>query len=113
MAQRQKRSISLPADLAEAIDRAASSAGTTGSGWLGDTVADRLRLDAGRRAIAEWEADNGPLTVEELAEGLARARAVLGHTPAGQQPKQSTRVDRGVSAREVHALTGRWSSTRP
>jgi hypothetical protein len=85
MAQRQKGSISLPADLAEAIDRAASSAGTTGSGWLAETAADRLRLDAGRRAIAEWEADNGPLTVEELAEGLARARAVLGRSATGQR----------------------------
>ena len=80
MAQRQKRSISLPAELAEAIDRAASSEGTTVSGWLADTAAHRLRLDAGRRAIAEWETDNGPLTAAELAEGLARARALLGRS---------------------------------
>jgi hypothetical protein len=64
MAQRQKRSISLPPELAEAIEQAASSEGTTVSGWLADTAAHRLRLDAGRRAIAEWEADNGPLTAD-------------------------------------------------
>src|SRR5438093_441562 len=36
------------------------------------------RLEAGRRAIAEWGANNGALTAEELADGLARARALLG-----------------------------------
>ena len=77
MAVRQKRSISLPPELAEAIDLAAATEGTTFSGWLAETAAHRLRLDAGRRGIAEWETENGPLTAEELAEGLARARALL------------------------------------
>jgi hypothetical protein len=89
MAQRQKRSISLPAELADAIERAASSEGTTVSGWLADTAAHRLRLDAGRQAIVEWEAENGPLTTAELAEGLARARALLGRSGAGQPTKRS------------------------
>ena len=89
MAQRQKRSISLPPELAEAIEQAASSEGTTVSGWLADTAAHRLRLDAGRRAIADWEVDNGPLTAEELADGLARARALLGRSAAGQPTKRS------------------------
>ncbi len=89
MAQRQKRSISLPAELADSIERAARSEGTTVSGWLAATAAHRLRLDAGRRAIAEWEADNGPLTAEELAEGLARARALLGRSPARQPTARS------------------------
>ncbi len=77
MAVRQKRSISLPPDLAEAIDHAAAQEGTTVSAWMADTAAHRLRLDAGRRGIAEWERKNGTLTADELAEGLARARAIL------------------------------------
>lgn len=89
MAQRQKRSISLPAELAAAIERAASSEGTTVSGWLADTAAHRLRMEAGRRAIAEWEADNGPLTAAELADGLAHARALLGRSGARQPTKRS------------------------
>ena len=77
MAGRQKRSISLPPELADAIDRAASAEGTTVSAWLAATAAHRLRLDAGRRGIAEWERQHGPLTADELAEGLARARSIL------------------------------------
>jgi hypothetical protein len=48
------------------------------SGWLAETAAHRLRLDAGRRGIADWENENGALTPDELADGLARARALLG-----------------------------------
>jgi len=84
---RDKRSISLPSELAEAIDKAAAEEGTTFSGWLAHTAADRLRLEAGRRGLAAWENDHGPLTAEELADGLARARAALGRrqTDAGRR----------------------------
>jgi hypothetical protein len=77
IAVRQKRSISLPPDLAKAIDEAAVEEGTTVSAWLADTAAHRLRLEAGRRGIAEWERTNGMLTADELADGLARARSIL------------------------------------
>jgi hypothetical protein len=78
MAQRHKRSISLPPDLDKEIEAAAAESGTTVSAWLAATAAHRLRLEAGRRAIADWESEHGALTPEELAEGLARARALLG-----------------------------------
>lgn len=78
MAQREKRSVSLPPEVAQAIDRAAAREGTTFSAWLAGTAAHRLRLEAGRNAIAEWETENGQLTADELAEGLARARSLLG-----------------------------------
>jgi hypothetical protein len=67
----------MPAELAEAIDKAAAHDGTTFSAWVADTAAQRLRLEAGRRGLVEWEHDHGPLTAEELADGLARARSLL------------------------------------
>jgi hypothetical protein len=80
MAQRQKRSISLPPDLAEAIDRAAEDDDTTFSAWLADVARDRLRLLSGKRGLEEWEAENGALTEAELAEGLARVDALSSHS---------------------------------
>src|ERR1700689_5034570 len=77
MAQREKRSISLPPELARAVDDAARAEGTTFSAWLAQTAAHRLKLEVGRQAIAEWELENGPLTEAELADGLARARPSL------------------------------------
>jgi hypothetical protein len=58
MAQREKRSISLPPDLARAVDDAARTEGTTFSAWLAQTAVHRLKLEAGRQAIAEWELEN-------------------------------------------------------
>ena len=82
MAQREKRSVSLPPELARAVEEAARAEGTTFSAWLAQTAAHRLKLEAGRKALAEWERENGPLTEAELAEGRARARASLGRTSA-------------------------------
>lgn len=78
MAVRQKRSVSLPPGLADDIDKAAVEAGTTFSGWLAEAAAHRLRLEEGRKGIKAWEAESGPLTDEERAEGRARARRSLG-----------------------------------
>ncbi len=81
MAQREKRSISLPPDLARAVDDAARAEGTTFSAWLAQTAAHRLKLEAGRQAIAEWELENGPLTPEELAWVGRVPGPCLGVTP--------------------------------
>lgn len=84
MAVREKRSISLPPDVAAAIDAAAAADGSSVSAWITATVVHRLRLDAGRAAIADWEREHGALTADELAEGLARARALLAGDDAAQ-----------------------------
>lgn len=82
MAQRDKRSVSFPADLAKAIDEAAAASGTSFSAWIAQTAHHRLRLEAGRQGVAEWEAEHGPLSEREIADGLARARELLGRTPS-------------------------------
>lgn len=81
MAQREKRSVSLPPGLTHRIEEEAAREGTTFSGWLADTAARRLKLDAGRRGLEEWERENGPLTTEELVEAEVRVRDVLGRRP--------------------------------
>ena len=86
MAQREKRSVSFPPDLVKEIDQAAADSGKSFSGWIAESAAHRLRIEAGRKAVAEWERDNGPLTETELAEGLARVRKLLGRS---RQAKQS------------------------
>jgi hypothetical protein len=78
VAQRDKRSVSFPPDMAKAIDAAAAASGSSFSAWIAETASHRLRLEAGRRGVAEWEADNGSLSEAELAEGLVRARELLG-----------------------------------
>ena len=89
MTQRAKRSVSLPPDLAEAIEHAAAAEGTTFSAWLADAAAHRLRIEAGRRAIADWEREHGPLTPEELADGLAKARKLLGRPTGASRSARS------------------------
>ncbi len=89
VAQREKRSISLPPELARAVEEAARAEGTTFSAWLAQTAAHRLKLEAGRQALAEWERENGPLTEAELAEGRARARSSLGRTSADVAERKS------------------------
>jgi hypothetical protein len=88
MAQREKRSISMPPDLAKAVEEAARAEGLTFSAWLAQTAARRIKLDAGRQAIAEWEAENGAFTAEELAEGWIRARRSLGRPVPGESSEQ-------------------------
>ena len=83
MAIRTKRSVSLPPDLAKRIERAAARESTTVSAWLASVAERQLKLDDGRRAVAEWEAEHGPFTAAERARGLAEARASLG-LPAGR-----------------------------
>jgi hypothetical protein len=85
MAQRDKRSVSFPPELAKAIDQAAAESGTNFSAWVTETASHRLRLEAGRRGVATWERDHGPLTEQELAEGLARARKMLGRPGASKR----------------------------
>lgn len=71
------------------MEEAAKAEGLTFSAWLARTATHRLKLDAGRKALAEWEQENGPLTPEERAEGWARARRSLGRDVPGESAPRS------------------------
>jgi hypothetical protein len=64
VAQREKRSVSLPPELARAVEDTARAEGITFSAWLAQTAAHRLKLEAGRKGsdgvgVGEWPADRG------------------------------------------------------
>jgi hypothetical protein len=59
----------------------------------GPIEAHRIKLEAGRRALAEWELENGPLTEAELAEGRARARASLGRPPLDPAARKTVKLE--------------------
>lgn len=63
-----KMSISLDAELGEAVRSAAAQAGAPLSSWLAEAAASRLRADALSQFLAGWEAEHGAFTPEELAQ---------------------------------------------
>ncbi len=75
-----KRSVSLDEDVAARVESAAREDGVSFSTWLSLAAEQQLRLRAGLRGVAEWEAEAGPLSPEERAAGEALLDRLL--TPA-------------------------------
>jgi hypothetical protein len=50
------------------------------SAWLNEASRNALRIEEGRAAVAEWEAEFGPISAEERA----RAKAVLDAAEVGR-----------------------------
>lgn len=73
-----KLSISFDPDLGDAVRAAAKRDGAGLSRWLAEAAAAKLRADALTEYLDTWEAEHGPLGVEEL-EAAARD---LGLPPA-------------------------------
>ncbi len=62
-----KLSLSFESSLAKRIRRAAKSSGQSVSAFVADAVGHRLRLEAAKRLIGEWEAEHGEISERELA----------------------------------------------
>jgi hypothetical protein len=62
----EKLSLSFEPALAERARQAAESTGQTLSAFVAGAVEYRLRLEEGRRLLAEWEAEQGPISEREL-----------------------------------------------
>lgn len=62
-----KRSISLPADVFEALEAQAAEDGRTVSAALADAADLWLATRRGLRAVRAWEREHGALTADELA----------------------------------------------
>jgi len=72
-----KRSISLPDDLDVDVEQSARLENKSVSAWIADVVAPATKRTLGLAAVAEWEAEHGAFTEEELAEGRAWVDRVL------------------------------------
>jgi Mg-chelatase subunit ChlD len=64
----RKLSIALEDETAAAAAAAAERRGVSLSSWLNEAAENALHIEAGLRAVAEWEAKHGAITSEELAE---------------------------------------------
>ena len=73
----QKLSIALDEDVAREAKDAAECAGLSLSAWLNEAAREALAIKEGLAAVAEYEAEYGAFTEEELARADA-ALARLG-----------------------------------
>jgi hypothetical protein len=84
----QKLSISLEEPVLLAARKAAKRRGMSLSAWLNQ--ASEVRLEDGLAAVAEWEAENGSISAEELTKADAVLDAAgIGRKPAERRREQS------------------------
>ena len=76
-----KKSVSVPAETWAAAEEEATARGTTVSALIAEALDDLVAIQRGLRAVAEWEAENGALTEEQLA----RADALLDEHGIGRK----------------------------
>ncbi|MDR1187582.1 MAG: hypothetical protein LBK95_09020 [Bifidobacteriaceae bacterium] len=75
-----KFSVSLDSHVAERVEQAAREDRVSFSKWLSTAAEHQLRLREGLRGVAEYEAEAGPFTEEERAEGRAVLNRLLGRS---------------------------------
>jgi hypothetical protein len=71
----KKVTITLPEELVEALGSAAREDGVPLSRLVASAAESELRRRAGRQLVAEWQAEHGAFTLEELAAARAEMAA--------------------------------------
>ena len=71
----ERVTVSLEAELAEAVREAAEADAQNLSAWLADAARRRLASRGLRDVLAVWEAEHGPFSEHELAAARARIEA--------------------------------------
>jgi predicted transcriptional regulator len=61
-------SITVDAELGQAVRQAAAAEGVSVSSWASEALADRVRKHSLRAFLDEWEAEAGPISDEDKAE---------------------------------------------
>ena len=75
-------SVSFDAELGDAVRSAASQAGKPLSAWLAEAAASKLRAEALAEFLADWQAEHGMLTAEEIARAEQELGVVAADTAA-------------------------------
>ena len=70
----RKLAITVDADVHARVVRAAHAGKVSVSAWLTEAARRSLRIDDGLAAVAEWEAQHGTFTDDELAAARRRVR---------------------------------------
>jgi post-segregation antitoxin (ccd killing protein) len=71
----KKVTITLPEELVEALGSAAQDDGIPLSRLVAVAAENELRRRAGRQLVADWQAEHGSFTIEELAAARAEMAA--------------------------------------
>jgi hypothetical protein len=77
-----KLSISFEPELGDAVRSAAARAGKPVSSWLAEAAASKLRAEALAKFLADWQADHGVLTAEEIGRAERELGLATGDTAA-------------------------------
>lgn len=72
-----KLAITVDPDVHQLVLAAAASDGVSVSAWMTEAARRELRIRDGLAAVAEWEAEHGPFTDEEMAEAHQRVAGRL------------------------------------
>ena len=80
-----KVAITVDPDVLREVVRSAAEEGVSVSAWMTAAARRALVIGDGLRAVAEWEAEHGALTEQELEEARRRVDAETdsGHRPSG------------------------------
>jgi hypothetical protein len=63
----RKKTLSFPEEVWSVIEDSARMAGKTPSAYVSEMVMKQERLRRGLEAVADWEAEHGPIPAEDLA----------------------------------------------
>ncbi|MBM3672276.1 MAG: hypothetical protein FJW86_08890 [Actinobacteria bacterium] len=84
-----KLAITVDADVHDRVLDAAAAEGLSVSAWMTNAARRALLVRDGLAAVAEWEAEHGPLTEAELAAAHQRVASQVGRTAAGARRRSA------------------------
>jgi hypothetical protein len=93
----KKVTVTLPEELVEALGSAAREDGVPLSRLVASAAESELRRRVGRKVVADWQAEHGAFTLEELAAAraeMAAADAEALMSPGRRRREYSVRVRR-------------------